>query len=236
MFKWFKKKHKGLCVAVIAAGGSGSRMGGDGKQLILINEIPMIARSLLAFEAAKNVDAVVVVAKEDEMVQISRIIVDYNIKKVVQTVRGGQSRIESVAAGIAAAPKGYKLVAIHDGARPLVSSKLIDEVVEAADLSGAAAAAIKPVDTVRKCVRGVIGDDFDRERVVLMQTPQVFLMEEYDVAIAYAMTKDASYTDDVAVYRMLKKEVTLVEGERTNIKITIPQDILIAEMFLEELL
>ncbi len=236
MFKWFNKKTEERCAAVIAAGGCGARMGGGGKQLIPIGGVPMIARTLLAFEQAAGIAAVVVAAREEEIPEIARIVENYRLSKVIAVVRGGENRIQSVAAGLASVPKEYGLVAVHDGARPLVSPELIDRVVETAALSGAAAAAISPIDTIR-CKNGTrVGDDLDRDTLVMMQTPQAFLREEYDVAIAYALTKDQKFTDDVAIYRTLKSEVTLVEGERTNIKITTPQDILIAELFLEELI
>jgi 2-C-methyl-D-erythritol 4-phosphate cytidylyltransferase len=235
MLKWFRKKTDERCAAVIAAGGSGSRMGGNGKQLILIGGMPMIARTLLAFEKAAGVDAVVVAAREEEIPDIARIVADYKISKVIEIVRGGENRIRSVAAGLAAVPKEFGLIAIHDGARPLVSPELIDKVVEAAALSGAAAAAVSPVDTIRRKNGDKAGEDLDRNALVLMQTPQAFLREEYDVAIAYALTQDREYTDDVAVYRTVKSKVTLVEGEGTNIKITTPQDILFAELFLDAL-
>jgi len=236
MLKWFKKKTDLRCAAIIAAGGSGVRMGGNGKQLIPVCGMPIIARTLLAFEKASAIDAVVVAAREEEMPEIARIVADYRISKVIEIVRGGENRIRSVAAGLAAVPKEYEFIAIHDGARPLVSPELIDKVVEAAVLSNAAAAAVSPIDTVRRKKGSKAGEDLDRSELVLMQTPQAFNREEYDVAIAYALTKAQEFTDDVAVYRTVKNEVTLVEGERTNIKITTPLDILLAELFLEELL
>ncbi|HWP79056.1 MAG TPA: 2-C-methyl-D-erythritol 4-phosphate cytidylyltransferase [Candidatus Acidoferrum sp.] len=235
MLKWFKKKPDLRCAAIIAAGGSGVRMGGGGKQLIPIGGVPMLVRTLMAFEQAASVEAVVVAAREEEIPEIARLVADCRLSKVTGVVRGGESRIQSVAAGLAAVPTEYGFVAIHDGARPLVSPALIDKVIEAAASSGAAAAAVSPVDTVRKKSGTRAGEDLDRASLVLMQTPQVFSREEYDVAIAYALTQAQQFTDDVAVYRTVKNEVTLVDGERTNIKITEPLDILMAELFLEEL-
>ncbi|HWQ51069.1 MAG TPA: 2-C-methyl-D-erythritol 4-phosphate cytidylyltransferase [Terriglobales bacterium] len=235
MLKWFKKKPDLHCAAIIAAGGSGVRMGGGGKQLIPIGGLPMIVRTLMAFEQAASVEAVVVAAREEEIPEIARLVADYRLSKVTGVVRGGENRLGSVAAGLAAVPTEYGFVAIHDGARPLVSPALIDRVIEAAANSGAAAAAVSPVDTVRKKSGTRAGEDLDRGALVLMQTPQVFSREEYDVAIAYALTQAQQFTDDVAVYRTVKNDVTLVDGERTNIKITEPLDILMAELFLEEL-
>ncbi len=234
MFNFFKKKEEPiLCGAIIAAGGMGSRMGGDGKQLIPICDMPMIARTLFAFENARGIDTVVVVCKMEEMPEISRIVADYGLTKVSEIVRGGESRMESVAKGIEALPPEYTLLAIHDGARPLVTPELIDQVVEAAKDSGAAAAAIPVVDTLRLVNGEGFGEDVDRSEFVAMQTPQAFNREQYDVAIAYALKQDKEYTDDVAVYRTLKRHVTLVTGERSNIKITTPEDIYMAEAMLE---
>lgn len=238
MFSLFKKKKSAPKVAcIVPAAGSATRMAGEygeGKQLIELCGVPLLVHTLTALQRAESIDHVVVVARQQEMPDIAQLVQEYHLSKVHSVVRGGASRLESVANGLSALPEGFAYVAVHDGARPLCTPALIDRVVEAAQLYGAALPGVAPKDTVRQQKGGVVKKELKRDELILAQTPQVFALEEFDVAMGYALTKPEEYTDDAAVYSLLGKTIAVVEGDYCNIKVTTPEDVPVAELWLEE--
>ena len=237
MFSLFKKKKAAAKVAcIVPAAGAATRMRqqyGEGKQLIELRGVPLLVHTLQALERAASIDHVVVVARQEEMPAIVRLAREYGLSKVQSVVRGGESRTESVACGLRALPPGFEYVAIHDGARPLCTPELIDAVVEAAEIYGAAIPGVPPKDTVRVQKNGMVKKDLRRDELILTQTPQVFRLEEFDVALGYALTQPGDYTDDASVYGILGKSIAVVEGDYRNIKVTVPEDIPVAELLLE---
>jgi len=205
---------------------------GARKQLITVGGLPLIVHTLHKLEQALCVDAVVVVAHPEEIQMIEQLVAEHSLTKVCNVVCGGETRMESVALGMKAIPPGYKLIAIHDGARPACPSALIDRVVEAAAKHGAAVPGLPPNDTVHKQKFKRLAGQLKREELVMAQTPQVFGLEAFDAALGYARTLSRTFTDDASVYALLQKPIHIVEGDARNIKVTTPFDIALAELFL----
>ncbi|QKG54173.1 2-C-methyl-D-erythritol 4-phosphate cytidylyltransferase [Hymenobacter sp. BRD67] len=218
--------------AILVAGGTGQRMGADRpKQFLLLRGEPVLLHTLRRFaESALGVAQVVVVLPFDQLAYWQSICEKYDITLPHTLVAGGATRWASVKAGLAALPADAAgaLVAVHDGVRPLVSTPVIEAAYQAAATHGAAAAAVPPKDSVR--LLGAAGSSpLDRRRLRLMQTPQTF-----DLALlrrAYRLPELPTFTDDASVVDDLHP-VQLVEGDYRNLKITTPEDLLLAEALL----
>ena len=221
------------CGAVIVAAGSASRMGGIDKVMAPLNGEPMIARTVRAFQNCDAISEIVVVTREDLILPITSLC--SGMDKVQAVVAGGSSRQESVHLGLNALSDKCKLVAIHDGARPLISWQVIDRVVRAANTYGAAAPAIPVKDTIKVVQGGVVKETPDRASLQAVQTPQVFDFDILRGALKKAKQDGAQVTDDCSAVERMGMAVKIVEGEERNIKVTTPMDLKIAEMLLEEM-
>lgn len=217
--------------AVILASGSSTRMGeGISKQMLLIDNIPVVARTIMAFDNCEYISEIIVVAKQDEFYLYKDFQKLYKFKKLVRLVSGGETRQESARNGFAAVSKGMRFVAIHDGARCLVTPEDIRAVCEAAYKNGAATAATRAVDSV-KITNGkdkFISSSPDRNRVWMAQTPQIFKAEIYDLALKKARADSLVVTDDNSLVENLGCSIKLVECGRNNLKITTPDDVPLA--------
>ena len=218
------------CAAVIVAAGSSARMGGTDKLLAELGGLPVLSRTLRVFDDHEMIDTIIVVAREDRMPKISRVCSPY--RKVRIVVPGGESRQESVMHGLKAVPEGTELVAVHDGARPLVSDKVITDAVRAATESGAAAPVVPVKDSIKRIENGKIAADVPRDTLAAVQTPQVFRRELLLDALQSAAASGRSFTDDCAAVEALGQTVSATEGSYENIKVTTPEDILVAEAFM----
>ena len=222
------------CGAVIVAAGSASRMGGIDKVMAELGGEPMIRRTVRAFQNSDAITSIVIVTREDLIRPISALCRDMD--KVVAVVAGGSSRQESVHLGLNALPKGTKLAAVHDGARPLISWEVIDRTVRAANTYGAAAPAIPVKDTIKVVQGGLVKETPDRATLQAVQTPQVFDFDLLRGALKKAETDGAQVTDDCSAVERLGMTVKTVEGDERNLKVTAPFDLKIAEMLMEETL
>ena len=220
------------CGAVIVAAGSASRMGGIDKVMADLGGEPMILRTVRAFQNCDAIASIVIVTREDLIQPIAGLCRD--MKKVVAVVAGGGSRQESVHLGLNALPKGTKLAAVHDGARPLISWQIIDRVVRAANTYGAAAPAIPVKDTIKVVSGGLVQETPDRATLQAVQTPQVFDFDLLRGALKKAETDGASVTDDCSAVERTGMKIKIVEGDERNLKVTTPMDLKIAELLLEE--
>ena len=220
------------CGAVIVAAGSASRMGGIDKVMADLGGEPMILRTVRAFQNCDAIASIVIVTREDLIQSIAGLCRD--MKKVVAVVAGGGSRQESVHLGLNALPKGTKLAAVHDGARPLISWQIIDRVVRAANTYGAAAPAIPVKDTIKVVSGGLVKETPDRSALMAVQTPQVFDFDLLRGALKKAETDGASVTDDCSAVERTGMKIKIVEGDERNLKVTTPMDLKIAELLLEE--
>ena len=220
------------CGAVIVAAGSASRMGGIDKVMAPLGGEPMIVRTVRAFQNCDAIASIVIVTREDLIRPISGLCQD--MSKVIAVVCGGSSRQESVHLGLNALPKGTKLVAVHDGARPLVSWQVIDRVVRAANTYGGAAPAIPVKDTIKVVKGGLVESTPDRASLQAVQTPQVFDFDLLRGALKKAEEDKAQVTDDCSAVERLGMKIKIVEGDERNLKVTTPLDLKIAELLLEE--
>lgn len=230
--KKFKKSSRPRCAALVAAAGSSSRMGGVNKLMQPLDGMPVLARTLTALQQARGIDEIVVATREEEIPVIAELCHTYGISKCSKVVRGGENRAHSVM--LAAMETSAELLAVHDGARPLVKPELIDELVAAAHRCGAVAPAIPLKDTV-KTVRdgGAVGRTLDRDTLRAVQTPQVFEAGLLKAALQSALENHVSITDDCSAVERLGKVVFLLEGDEENLKITTPMDLILAEAILK---
>lgn len=217
--------------AIIVASGNSTRMGeGISKQMLLLDNIPVIARTIMAFDESEYIDEIIVVAKEEEFYLYQEFQKLYKFKKLVRLVNGGNTRQESVKHGFAAISKKAKFVAIHDGARCLITKEQIESVCTSAYKHDCATAATRAIDSV-KISNGknlFIDSSANREHIWLAQTPQVFKREIYELALKKAAADGLTVTDDNSLVENLGCSIRLVECGRNNIKITTPDDIPIA--------
>lgn len=231
--KLFKKKDETPhCSAVIVAAGSSKRMGSD-KIMANLGGMPVLARTLMAFQNSGLVDEIIVVTRMDRIEEIAQACKQYQISKVAKVVCGGATRMESALAGVSEINPKAKLVAIHDGARPLVTDLIIKRTVYAARDFLSAVPVLKNTDTLKKIdEEGIIVEPVDRETVVRVQTPQVFSAELIKGALTKAVTDNLPLTDDCSAMEMMGVKTHTVTGDEDNIKLTTPRDFFIAEAIL----
>jgi len=222
--------------AIIAAAGSGSRMGIDfNKQFIKVNDKPILYYTLNAFEKNSSVDNIIITAKQNEIAFIEEeIIFKYKLSKVSAVIAGGKERQDSVFNALKYLDD-FDIVLIHDGARPFVSQKIIEEGILYAIKFGAAACGVKPKDTIKlRAQNGFSGGTLNRDELFSVQTPQCFRYELILKAHEKAFEQGIKYTDDTAVVESLGESVYLYQGSYENIKITTPEDLIFANRIVEE--
>lgn len=227
-----KKPALPAVCAVIVAAGSSRRMGGENKLLLPLDDAPVLAHTLSAFEKCAAIRDIVLVCREQDILPYSDLARAFGICKLRTVTRGGDSRTASVLAGITAAPEDTGLVAVHDGARPLVSEAVITEAVYAAAEYGAAAPVVPVKDSIKRIEDGSIAADVPRDTLAAVQTPQVFDRALLTRALETAARENRSFTDDCAAVEAMGQAVRATHGSYENIKITTPEDILVAEAFL----
>lgn len=221
------------CGAVIVAAGSASRMQGIDKVMAPLGGEPMIVKTVRAFAQCDAVREIVIVTRPELIVEIMDLCACFD--KVTAVVAGGSTRLESVQAGMNTLSKKVKLVAVHDGARPLVTWQVIDRTVRAANTYGAAAPGVPVKDTIKVVAGGVVDATPDRGRLRGIQTPQVFDFDLLRSALRKAREDEAVITDDCSAVERLGMSVKIVDGDERNLKVTTPMDLKIAQMLLEEL-
>lgn len=220
------------CGAVIVAAGTASRMGGIDKVMAELGGEPMIVRTVRAFQNCDAVKEIVVVTRADLIAKITDLCAGFS--KVKAVVIGGADRPESVRNGLHMLSPKVRLVAVQDGARPLITTEVIDRTVRAAHTYGAAAPGVPVKDTVKLVQGGVVQATPDRSRLRAIQTPQVFELDLLTTALEKAQKDNAPITDDCSAVERLGMSVRIVEGDERNIKVTTPMDLEIAGRLLEE--
>lgn len=229
-----KKKKPPFISSVIVAAGSSTRMGeGINKQLLMIGDMPVVAKSILAFEQNELIREIVVVTRGENIMDIAAMVQEFGFVKVREVVCGGETRQESVAKGIACAAADAEYYLIHDGARPLVSQQTISAVIAGALEHGAAAAGVPVKDTIKRVdSKGMVTQTPDRSVLYITQTPQMFRAEPYRQALRQAELKGLCFTDDCQLFEQAGYPVYLSAGEYKNIKITTPEDVLFAQILI----
>ncbi len=218
--------------AVIVAGGAGVRFGGD-KMLAELCGEPVILRTLQAFEESDFIQEIVLVARENSVLTMREMCMVYSLKKVTNIVPGGYTRAQSCYAGVKAVSTKTELIAIHDGARPLVTEKVISDALWQAYRHGAAVPAVPVRDTIKKAKNQIVFDTPERSELYAVQTPQCFHAELIRAALADALKSAPYITDDCMAIERIGGKIYLTEGSEENIKITTPLDIALAEVILK---
>ena len=235
LFSLFKKKkpEEPKCSAVIVSAGLARRMGGIDKVLAPLGELPVLVHTLYAFQDCPVIDEIIVVAREDLVVEVGRLCREFNLDKVRKVIVGGQERIHSVQAGLGETDPEADLIAIHDGARPLVPQEVIRDAVARAALTGAAAPAVPLTDTIKRTEDGLVVETVDRSQLWAVQTPQVFEAGLIKAATQKAIDDGELLTDDCGAVERMGMKVTLTSGSQENIKITTPLDLILGEAILQ---
>jgi len=222
-----------LLVALIVAAGSSSRMQGVANKIKApLIDRPLIVHTLAPFMQEGSVAAITLVVAAREVADMRRIVAESGTGKAVTVIAGGATRQESVCLGLASLPPECDLVAIHDGARPCLSDASLAAVIAAARRTGAALLAVPVKDTVKRVRCGGEVDTPERGELFLAQTPQVFRRDWIEVAHAQAREHGLQTTDDAALVTACGHQVTVVPGDYRNIKVTTPEDLPLAELFL----
>lgn len=223
------------CAALVPAAGRSRRMGGTDKLTALLGGEPVLHRTLWALDNARLVDEIVVAASPDRLEEIAALCVRAGVKKPLRVVEGGDSRAQSVLMAALAASDRCELLAVHDGARPLIRGEQVDDMVRLGQKTYAAAPALPVTDTVKVAdTAGVVQSTPDRSSLYAVQTPQVFQANLLKAALQSAVEANAEITDDCSAVERLGKAVYLAPGWRENIKITTQEDLMLAETFLRE--
>ncbi len=223
------------CAALVPAAGRSRRMGGTDKLTALLGGEPVLHRTLWALDNARLVDEIVVAASPDRLEEIAALCVRAGVRKPLRVVEGGDSRAQSVLMAALAASDRCELLAVHDGARPLIRGEQVDDMVRLGQKTYAAAPALPVTDTVKVAdTAGVVQSTPDRSSLYAVQTPQVFQANLLKAALQSAVEANAEITDDCSAVERLGKTVYLVPGWRENIKITTQEDLMLAETFLRE--
>lgn len=223
---------------IIVAAGSASRMGGVNKILAPLMGKPVICHTIAAFSNHQLVGDIVLVTREDMILDLQKIADEYGFLKVTDIIKGGNCREDSVKKGFERLIKNQniKTVLIHDGARPLVSNEVINRVINASEEFLASVPAVPVKDTIKKIGElGRVEQTVERENLVSIQTPQGFETEIFKTALEKAGEDLSKFTDDASIAEAASIPVYTVMGDYKNIKITTPEDIILAEAYLKAL-
>ncbi len=231
---WKRGRRRSIrCSAVVAAAGVSSRMGGTDKILAPLGGVPVLVRALYPLEESPLISEIIVVTREDLILEVAALCREHDLKKVKKVIVGGSTRLHSVYAGVCETAKNSELIAVHDGARPFLSVRVLEDAVIRAEQCGAAAPAIPVKDTVKRARMGMTVETPDRSELFLIQTPQVFESSLIRAALIKALKDKAVLTDDCSAVERMGMPVALTEGDEGNFKITTPYDLELGEALLE---
>lgn len=224
---------------VVVAAGQGTRMGADRNKVLLpLKGVPVIVRTLQVFEQDPGCSGIILVVRNDEIALFRKLTGTYRIKKIIAFATGGSDRQESVWNGLNALEEQgtdhQSVVLIHDGARPFAGQERIAEVVETAGRQGAALLAVPVKDTIKQAEGINVKKTLERKTLWAAQTPQAFRFSVILEAHQQGRRDHFQATDDASLAEHLGVPVALVRGSYRNIKLTTPEDMMIAEKFIEE--
>jgi len=228
--------HKSF--ALIPAAGMGKRMGASiNKQYLQLDGMPIVARTIAVFENSPLIDGIMLVIPEEEIPYCRENVVNaYGFTKVIDIVAGGKERQNSVMNGLNALKQhasAKDVILIHDGVRPFISPQIIEESIKAADSGEGVLVAVPVKDTIKRAVNGLVLETPDRETLWQAQTPQTF---QFDLIYqAHNKAREDAFigTDDASLIERLNGQVRILRGDYRNIKITTPEDLVLAEAFLK---
>lgn len=225
-------------VAIVPAAGSGNRMGRElSKQYLALGGMPLLVHTLNVFERCPLVDALLVVVPPPDVEAVrTEMLPRWSLKKLAGVIPGGKERQDSVRAGIEALDRETELVVIHDAVRPFITVELIENCIRAAAEEGAATVGVPVKDTVKEVgADGRVMRTCDRNLLWLTQTPQAFRRDIIENAHRAAVRDGYRGTDDTSLVERLGIAVRMIRGDYGNIKITTPEDLVIAEALLAAL-
>ena len=220
---------------IIAAAGAGRRMKSDRpKQLLTLDDTPILIYTIRKFNACRLINRILVAAPKEAVDEVRKLVAGAGFSKPVSVVQGGARRQDSVAVAMQHLGPDTTIVAVHDAVRPFVKVEEIEAVVLEAHKVGAAVLAIPIVDTVKQIRKDLIDSTLTREHLVLAQTPQVFRVEVLREAFERAKRDEYYGTDESSLVERLNLSVAVVRGSERNIKITRPDDLALARFYLQE--
>ncbi len=229
-----KKKAPPFVTAIIPAAGASRRMGGGNKLLMELEGVPVLGRTLLALESCPIIREIIIAASEDNIVTYAELGKALGVTKLTKVVKGGDTRQESVYKAALEADEQAKYLAVHDGARPLVTPEVVENACKGAFLHTCAAAGVKVHDTIKRVdTTDHIAETVDRECLRAMQTPQVADKNLLLAALKSALDQGITVTDECAALELLGARPVITEGSFENIKITTPVDLQFAQAVLE---
>ena len=223
-------------VAVVPAAGQGTRMGGTArKQYLTLGGIPLLVLSLKVLQRIESIREIILSVPESDRDYCWREIVNpFGLGKVTHIVAGGQRRQDSVRNGLFTISDPPDLVLVHDGVRPFIEDKLVENAISCAEQTGASVVAMPIHDTVKRVdAQRVIQETLNREELWHIQTPQVFRYDWLVEAHKHAQNENWDVTDDAALIERMGYPVSVVEGSCFNIKITKPDDLIFGEAILK---
>lgn len=218
---------------ILVCAGNATRMQGKNKILLPLGDTTVIGQTMRAFEACERIAELIVVARPADHDAIRKSAAQCGITKLHALVEGGSTRQQSVMCGLRALSKETTMIAIHDGARPLVQTAHIAQVIQDAAVFGGATLGVPVKDTIKVVNDHLIMDTPYRPHLFITQTPQVFKRQLYFEAVTFAKEHALDFTDDCQLVEAINCKVYMTEGDYTNIKITTPEDIAIAQILLE---
>lgn len=218
--------------AIIVCAGNSSRMGGVNKILLPLGNRLVIGVTMQAFQQCESVKEIIIVARESDIPAIKAEAEAAGITKLTACTEGGDTRQQSVIKGVRCASADTELIAVHDGARPLVRPEHIEKTIRDAGVFGGAALGVPVKDTIKMVEDGLITDTPPRKMLYITQTPQVFKRRLYFEGIDFALEHSLDFTDDCQLVEAIGGKIAMTTGDYTNIKITTPEDIRLAEVLL----
>ena len=217
---------------MLPAAGSGKRMGaGQNKLFLELNHTPILIHTLLVFEKDSACKGIILAVKPEERKEIKAMLDKFGISKIKHLVDGGSERQYSVAACINVHTENG-IVLVHDAARPFLLRSVITNLVQKATDHGAAIAAVKPKDTMKLAVNGVVEETVDRETLWIVQTPQAFQYDVLKEASELAIRDGFLGTDESMLVERLGHPVQIVESTYENVKMTTQEDLAFGEIIL----
>lgn len=217
---------------IIVCAGNSTRMGGVNKILLPLGDRLVIGVTMQAFQQCESVKEIIIVAREADIPHIRAEADAAGITKLKECTTGGNTRQESVINGVKCLSPGTELIAVHDGARPLVRPEHIEKTIKDARIFGGAALGVPVKDTIKMVEDGLITDTPPRKFLYITQTPQVFKSRLYYEGIDFAQEHGLDFTDDCQLVEAIGGKIAMTTGDYTNIKITTPEDIRLAEVLL----
>lgn len=227
--------NNSFVTAVIVAAGSSSRMKSQtSKQLMHLLSKPVLVHTVTAFSKSNSVDEIIIVCPSDNIEKFKSVLSMLELNIPIKFTAGGEQRQQSVANGVALADERCTLLAIHDGARPLIFASDIDKIIADGKIFGAASLGVPVKDTIKLVSsESTVESTPQRDKLWIIQTPQVFDKNLYKKALQKSIEENKNFTDDCQLVENIGAKVHITLGDYSNIKITTPEDIAIAEALLK---